>query len=242
MVTIHRSNNRRAARLCTILLSGAISIALPAVTMAQEVSSACSDSSGRTLVIIGASYAKDWPIRSLDRYEVINMGVGGDTSSQMLTRFENDVLAQSPCGVIIWGFINDIFRSPPSEMKQTKETIKTNFQQMVEMATGVGVRVYMATEVSIRPESGVLNWIRGLIGRARGRLSYQAQINHHVEDVNDWLRIYAAENDLVLLDFYSVLAGEAGSRKEEFASDDGSHLSVKAYDALSIFLIDGVTN
>ena len=43
---------------------------------------------------------------------VINRGVAGQQSFELLARFDNDVVPERPRAVILWGFINDIFRAP----------------------------------------------------------------------------------------------------------------------------------
>ncbi|MCP9462685.1 MAG: hypothetical protein NNA24_11645, partial [Nitrospira sp.] len=64
----------------------------------------------KTLVIIGASYAKGLGQHELAGYQVINKGINGEQSFEMLARFETDVVGLKPNAVLIWGFINDIFR------------------------------------------------------------------------------------------------------------------------------------
>ena len=44
---------------------------------------------------------------------MINRGVNGEQSFEMLKRFDSDVVATKPRAVILWGFINDVFRVAP---------------------------------------------------------------------------------------------------------------------------------
>jgi hypothetical protein len=63
------------------------------------------------IVLLGASYVRGWNLQDIAGCRVINKGVNGEQSFEMLSRFEQDVIAVCPRAVIIWGYINDIFRS-----------------------------------------------------------------------------------------------------------------------------------
>lgn len=190
------------------------------------------------LVIIGASYAESWRINSLDGHPVVNRGVGGNESNEMLARFEQDVLSLDPEVVLIWGFINDIFRSDVNKLDATKIQIRSNYTAMVEAAEERGINVILATEVSIRGQAGFVNWIATMVGSMLGKTSYQDRINGHVHDVNMWLSEYSKLNEIALLDFEYLLSDSDGNRKAEFTEDDGSHLTPAAYDAISAYSRD----
>jgi lysophospholipase L1-like esterase len=193
------------------------------------------------IVLIGASYARSWPVDSIAGQQVLNRGIGGNQSFEMLARFRSDALAANPGSIVIWGFINDIFRSEPERMEQTLDRIKSSFEQMYEQAAAEGVEVILATEVTIREPKGVLNFLAGFVGQLLNRPSYQAYINDHVLATNAWLKDFAKQRELILLDFQSVLSDSNGRRRAEYAADDGSHLSESAYRALSDYT-DARTN
>ena len=65
----------------------------------------------RPVVILGASYAASWTLANLGGIPIVNAGVPGQQSFEMLARFESDVVAARPRAVVLWGFINDIFRA-----------------------------------------------------------------------------------------------------------------------------------
>lgn len=73
---------------------------------------------GDTVVVIGASYARGWKPESLWGANVVNKGASGEQTHEMLARFDDDVLALEPQMVIIWGFINDIYRSGLSQIEK----------------------------------------------------------------------------------------------------------------------------
>lgn len=188
---------------------------------------------GSSIVILGASYARSWPVKQLAERPVINRGVAGQETHELLARFEKDVVTERPAVVIIWGFINDIFRSSPEALAARKEAIKQNVTQMVELARRNGIQPVLATEVTMRDKASWADTAMSWIGRAMGKRSYADNINEHVQEINAWIRDYAKQQTIPLLDLQPVLADANGLRKKEYAKKDGSHLTEAAYGALT---------
>ena len=218
-------------------------LGLVLVSMSPPASSndASDTSTSCHLVVLGASYAKDWPIQQLDSFEIVNRGIGGNQSFEMADRFESDVIALDPDGVIIWGFINDIFRADLSQMNAVKARIVASYEQMLAVAHENDISVILATEVSIREPAGITNWLAGIAGKLMGKTSYQTVINGHVSDVNRMLLSLAKSEDIDILDFQAVLSGQDGRRLKAYAVEDGSHLSITAYDALNRYSQENLT-
>jgi lysophospholipase L1-like esterase len=206
------------------------------VTNESEAQSTLESVEGeQLLVVIGASYARAWPIESIGGRRVVNRGINGNQSFEMLARFQEDVLDLKPSTVIIWGFINDIFRSEPDNIDQTLERIRLSMAAMYERAASQGIDVIFATEVTIREPKGIVNMFAGIVGRLFGKTSYQSYINDLVVATNHRLKSFAEEHDVLVLDFAAVLADDDGRRQSRYAVDDGSHLSDSAYAALSAY-------
>lgn len=186
-----------------------------------------------TLVILGASYAGGWPSeRPLAGYRIINKGVNGQQSFEMLERFAQDVVALKPKAVMIWGFINDVFRSNPSEIEQTLKRTRESIQAMIDHARKSGIVPILATEVTIRGKATWSEPFETMIGKLLGKSSYQDYVNGHVLQVNRWIRDLAAREGIVLLDLERVLADQQNMRKREYALPDGSHISSQGYEVL----------
>jgi lysophospholipase L1-like esterase len=196
-------------------------------------------SNGRPLVVIGASYAKGWKVRDFKGVRIINKGASGEKTSEMLTRFQQDVIDVQPSAVIIWGHINDIFRSPKKDIDATIVKTKSNLQQMITLADDSGILPIIATETTVRPPSGMKEAIMGTLGRLRGKQSYQDYVNQKVQSVNRWVKGYAAKEGIILLDLESILADESGSgmRKKTYATADGSHISAEGYEKLTEYIL-----
>jgi len=187
------------------------------------------------IVILGASYAAGWTPERLAGHAVLNRGIPGEESSAMLERFERDVVPAAPRAVILWGFINDIFRAQ-GDMEPVLARIRRNYTQMIALARERGIEPVLATEVTARPRSESLMDVAGeLVGTLRGRPAYQDQINRHVMAVNQWVKKTAANDGLLVLDFQAVLSEPGGRRDRLFAQPDGSHITRVGYDALTAF-------
>lgn len=187
------------------------------------------------IVILGASYAGGWDLKSVSGVEVLNRGVAGEQSFEMLARFERDVVAAQPRLVVIWGFINDISRSAPETMDASLERIRESYTQMISSARQQGIPVVLATELTIRPRDTWTEWAASIVGGALGKLSYQDRVNAHVIDVNRWLLEFAAREHLPVLRFQELLSDENGRRRRDFIQDDGSHVTAAAYAALTAY-------
>lgn len=190
--------------------------------------------SSKTLVILGASYAGGWPSdQPVAGYRVMNKGVNGQQSHEMLARFETDVVALNPNAVLIWGFINDIFRSDQAKIPETLAHTRKSMQAMVDLAKKSGIVPIIATEVTIRGKDEWKEVIGDLVGSLLGKASYQDYVNRHVRETNQWIRELAVREQVQLLDFETILADQQGVRRRDLSKADGSHISQKGYEALT---------
>ena len=83
--------------------------------------------------------------------------------------------------------------------------------------------------------AGAKESFMALVGGLLGRQSYADYVNKQVMDTNEWLRENARQRGLLLLDFERVLLEGRSRRRREFTAPDGSHLSPAAYDALTAY-------
>lgn len=198
----------------------------------QKVNQGQSDA---TLVVAGASYAGGWKQPDLPGYRVVNRGVSGEETHQVLARFDRDVIAARPAVVLIWGHINNIHRAPPDDIEGAKEKAKADYREMVRRARANGIQVILATEVTLSEAVGLTNRLVAFLNGLRGKRGYSAWVNENVRSVNAWLRTYAHEERLRVLDFEKVFDDGRGFRKLEYSSDDGTHISAAGYAALTSY-------
>jgi lysophospholipase L1-like esterase len=212
---------------------------LMALMMSAEVHAQCDATSAaaatRKVVLIGASYARGWGTPALPGWQLTNKGQGGEETTQMLARFDRDVIAARPDAVLIWGHINDIFRAPGGDMAAAATRAKANHAEMMRRASQAGIEVMLATEITLSESTGFINWAKSVVRDLRGKQSYQERVNAQVRAVNDYLRADAARHGRLLLDLERAVDDGNGYRRGEYSTDDGSHVSPAGYAALTSF-------
>lgn len=196
-----------------------------------------SDEPPAPIVLLGASYAGGWALPSVAGRAVVNKGVAGQQSWEMLDRFDRDVVAQRPTAVILWGYINDVFRSSRDDMGAAQARAKASFEQMIAKARAAGIEPIVATEVTMGLKAGWGEWLASWVGWAMGKESYQAYINARVLELNAWLRDLARREGLLLLDLQPAVSDARGMRRQGMANEDGSHITAAGYAALTAYAL-----
>jgi uncharacterized SAM-binding protein YcdF (DUF218 family)/lysophospholipase L1-like esterase len=187
------------------------------------------------LVVLGASYAGGWQLEPIAGVPVVVRGVSGQQSFELLERFERDVVSAKPRAVIIWGFINDFFRTPAGDADTAASRVQDSFARMIQSARTHGIEPIVATEVTVRPSDSWSETFASWVGSLMGREGYQQRINRHVLATNQSLVDMARREGLLVLDLHSALAEADGRRRREFTADDGSHITAAGYAALTAY-------
>lgn len=167
--------------------------------------------SERRVVFMGDSITQNWGLSEPDFFShgVVNRGISGQTTPQMLARFRSDVIALKPKAVHILAGVNDIAGNTGPV---TLADIEGNLASMVEIAQANDVRVVLGT---VLPAIG-FSWAPAI------------QPAPSIAQLNAWIRAYAAEHRLVLADYYPALALPDGSMRPEL-SLDGVHPNKAGY-------------
>ena len=66
--------------------------------------------------------------------------------------------------------------------------------------------------------------------------------NNNVLETNEWIKNFAADQGLLVLDIQPVLAEKSGMRKKEYAAPDGSHISSKGYEIINHYANEVLSN
>jgi lysophospholipase L1-like esterase len=95
------------------------------------------------VIFFGDSITDNW---SLSEYfpgkPYINRGISGQTTSQMLIRFQQDVIALHPAAVVILAGTNDIAgNTGPMRI----EDIEANYSSLAELATASGIKLVFSS-------------------------------------------------------------------------------------------------
>jgi lysophospholipase L1-like esterase len=144
----------------------------------------------------------------------INRGIDGQTTSQMLVRFRQDVLDLHPKVLVVLAGTNDVAGVTG---RARDENIEANYATMAELARLHGIRVVFA---SLLPVNNVSS--------EDAKESFALRPRERLLAINRWLRDYCATNGLVYLDYYAALVDDKGMLKKEL-SDDGLHPNAAGY-------------
>jgi lysophospholipase L1-like esterase len=171
--------------------------------------------SERRIVFMGDSITQNWGLSEAAYFThgVVNRGISGQTTPQMLARFRSDVIALNPKAVHIMAGVNDIAGNTGPV---TLADIEGNLASMVEIAQASHVRVVLATVLP----AATFNWAPAL------------KPAPSIAQLNTWIRAYAAEHQLILADYYPALALPDGSMRPEL-SLDGVHPNKAGYRAMA---------
>ena len=108
-----------------------------------------------------------WMKKAHPEWTVLNRGINGQRSDEILARFERDVLVESPNYVVILGGVNDVYQGAPLEF--TKKHLLTMYEKAIAAKiTAVAATVLPYNTASTR-EAGAIsdlnNWIRKTANR-----------------------------------------------------------------------------
>lgn len=142
----------------------------------------------------------------------VNRGIAGQTSGQVLVRLTPDALALKPRIVHVLVGLNDVTGvTGPSR----PEDYRNNIQAIVTLTKASGAVVVL-----------------GLLPPASGkRPDRRARTIMTIRDLNEWLARFAAEQDVVLADYWTPLAAPDGSLRADYAADH-SHPNAAGYAAM----------
>jgi lysophospholipase L1-like esterase len=139
----------------------------------------------------------------------IGRGISGQTTTQMLVRFRQDVIRLHPAVVLILAGTNDIAENlGPTSL----ESIEENLQSMAELARYNHIQPILC---SVLPAYDY-PWRKGL--NPPGKIA----------QVNQWMQDYCARHDLVYLNYFPALVDANQGMRAELTLD-GVHPNPAGY-------------
>lgn len=136
-------------------------------------------------------------------------GIGGQTTSHMLTRFQADVIALKPKLVVIMAGTNDIARN---NGVITHKHIMQNIQSMCELAQFHKIKPVLCS----------------ILPAYEFRWNPEFKPAADIKLLNDMIREYAQKNNIPFVDYYSALVDERGGLPANIAAD-GVHPNMDGY-------------
>ena len=173
-------------------------------------------------VLFGDSITNNWAKDDnawLQEHHFLGRGIGGQTTLQMLARFRPDVIELNPDYAVILAGINDIARNTGYI---TVEHTFGNLVSLVELAQANDIVPVMCTLLP----AAEIGW-RKELGDPRP----------FVDSLNALIRSYAAEHNILLVDYFSVMKDENNALKAAYARD-AVHPNLAGYKVMEQALMD----
>ena len=153
-----------------------------------------------------------WPslLQNAMGVELINTGIGGDTSAGLLGRFSTDVVARKPDLVILMAGTNDFWWDLPVNIVMANLFSMASQAQYYEIAPVFGMPIPFITDRVLKqsyspPEAGYDRLLQKLIS-LRNKLTVTAQ-----------------ENEIPILDFYRLFVDSNHEIQTQLYLEDGLH-------------------
>lgn len=173
------------------------------------------------LLLLGDSRAASWNLHALNKeYEIINLGIKGQTTAQILLRSEY-LMTISPDIVLIQAGINDLKTIPlfSGEYEQITRNCIGNINDIVNHCLQNETKVIVSTLFPV----GKPSLIR--------RVIWSDLVKESVREVNDSICGIKKEK-LYIFDSFSMLAGSNGILNTDF-EQDVLHINQSGYSVLN---------
>ena len=177
----------------------------------------------KKIVFMGNSITQMWSDNSFffkSNPSFINKGISGQTTPQMLMRFNDDVIKENANTVIILAGINDIAQNTgPIQIKD----IADNIFRMVEMAQKNNINVFIC---SVLPANRIL-WNKSI------------KPTYKVIKLNMLLKEFCKNKNIEYVDYYSEMVDWSGGLKSPLYTSkwDLVHPNEKGYEKMEEILI-----
>ena len=181
-----------------------------------DVALAASAPSENRVIFIGDSITDYWKLADYfpsRPYAVMNRGIDGQTTPQMLVRFRQDVIDLHPKVLVVLAGTNDVAGVTG---RTRNEDIEANYASMAEVARAHKIHLVFS---SLLP---VYNYTE------EAKESFALRPAERILALNRWLKDYCSKNGLVYLDYFSALVDDRGMMKRDL-SDDGLHPNPAGY-------------
>jgi len=150
-----------------------------------------------------------------DKYDIVGAGIGGNKIYDLFLRMDKDVLEQHPDVVVIWVGVNDVWHKASHGTGTDYDKFGKFYEAVVKKFQANGIQLILTTPAVIGERNDYSNMQDG-------------DLNMY----SNWIRKYAAENTLGLVDLrktfheYSV-ANNPKNEEAGILTTDRVHLNGK---------------
>lgn len=174
-------------------------------------------------VLMGNSITDNWAKFHPEFFaenNFVGRGISGQVTSQMLCRFQSDVIALRPKMVIIMAGTNDIAQN---NGYISHEYILQNIQSMVELAKYHHIQPVLCS----------------CLPAAAFKWRPEMKPAEDIKRLNEMIQEYAKANKIKYIDYHSALVDEYGGLPKKYAAD-GVHPNMDGYAIMEQILLDNL--
>jgi lysophospholipase L1-like esterase len=172
----------------------------------------------RRVIFYGDSITDFWKLGEFfPGKNYINRGISGQTTSQMLLRFRQDVIDLNPDMVVILAGTNDLAGNTGAI---SIPDIEGNISSMAELARAHNIALVLS---SVTP---VNNYT------AQSQRFFADRPPAQILRLNEWVKAYCASTNCYYLDYFSAMVDGSGLLKREL-SEDGLHPNDAGYKVMA---------
>ena len=174
-------------------------------------------------VLMGNSITDNWAKFHPEFFaenNFVGRGISGQVTSQMLCRFQSDVIALRPKMVIIMAGTNDIAQN---NGYISHEYILQNIQSMVELAKYHHIQPVLCS----------------CLPAAAFKWRPEMKPAEDIKRLNEMIKAYAKANKITYIDYHSALVDERGGLPQKYAKD-GVHPNLEAYAIMEKILLENL--
>ncbi|WGM30578.1 GDSL-type esterase/lipase family protein [Brevundimonas sp. NIBR11] len=181
----------------------------------------------RRVVFLGDSITEFWgdlQVLAPDGPQLVNRGISGQGTVQMLLRIQEDVVALRPDAMVLTAGANDI-RAFVGDVRSAGEAavirILRNIASITDIARAHGMAVTIGSMTPICDKARAPQTLHRDPGRIR--------------ELNEGLKAFAERSRFGFLDYHAALVGEDGLMRPEF-TEDGLHPNLAGYQRMTLVL------
>lgn len=174
-------------------------------------------------VLMGNSITDNWAKFHPEFFaenNFVGRGISGQVTSQMLCRFQSDVIALRPKIVIIMAGTNDIAQN---NGYISHEHILQNIQSMCELAKQNKIRPVLCS----------------CLPAAAFKWRPEMKPAEDIKRLNEMIQEYAKANKIKYIDYHSALVDEHGGLPKKYAAD-GVHPNMDGYAIMEQILLNNL--
>ncbi|MGE5627184.1 MAG: GDSL-type esterase/lipase family protein [Solirubrobacterales bacterium] len=142
------------------------------------------------------------------KLDIVNKGVNGDTTTGIMLRFYQDVIALNPTHASIMAGCNDFLSH------RTLENVVSNVEEIIMDAENSSIIPILCTEIPIIKDMAIRKW------------SFDCDYDYAIENISNyrnWILKYTTENNILCIDFYKLFMETMYSKSARELYIDGLH-------------------